>query len=72
METTKRVFRVERRDINYLRSTIESYDGMAVVKTLDPHKALIEIQVSPGCEEFVLELMTSLSEEERIMIEDAG
>lgn len=72
METTKRVFRVERRDINYLRSTIESYDGMAVVKTLDPHKALIEIQISPGCEEFVLELMTSLSEEERIMIEDAG
>jgi len=72
METTKRVFRVERRDINYLRSTIESYDGMAVVKTLDPHKALIEIQVSPGCEEFVLELMSSLSEEERIMIEDAG
>ena len=72
METTKSVFRVERRDINYLRSTIESYDGMAVVKTLDPHKALIEIQVSPGCEEFVLELMSSLSEEERIMIEDAG
>ena len=72
METTKRVFRVERRDINYLRSTIESYDGMAVVKTLDPHKALIEIQISPGCEEFVLELMTSLSGEEGIMIEDAG
>ena len=72
METTKRVFRVDRRDINYLRSTIESYDGMAVVKTLDPHKAFIEIQISPGCEEFVLELMTSLSGEEGIMIEDAG
>jgi len=72
METTKRVFRVARRDINYLRSTIESYDGMAVVKTVDPHKALIEIQISPGCEEFVLELMTSLSGEEGIMIEDAG
>jgi len=72
METTKSVFRVERRDINYLRSTIESYDGMAVVKTLDPHEALIEIQISPGCEQFVLELMTSLSEEEGIMIEDAG
>ena len=30
MQTIKRLFRVDRRDINYLRTTIESYDGMAV------------------------------------------
>lgn len=63
---------MERRDINYLRSTIESYDGMAVVKTLDPHNAYIEVRISPGCEALVLELMNSLSSEEGLRIEDVG
>ncbi len=72
MDTTKKVFRVERGDISYLRFTIESYDGMAVVRTLDPFKALIELQISPGCEEFIQELMTSLSKEEGLMVEDIG
>ena len=66
MKTIKRVFRVDRRDISYLRSTIESYDGMAVVSTLDPYKAYIEIQISPGCEHLVLELLDSLRQEEGI------
>ncbi len=70
METTKRVFRVNRRDISYLRWTIESYDGMAVVKTLDPRESYIEIQISPGCEDLVLELVDSLANEEGIYIEE--
>ena len=63
MQITKRIFRVDRRDINYLRSTIESYDGMAVVSTLDPIKAHLEIQISPGCEGLISELLASLREE---------
>ena len=63
MQTTKRVFHVNRRDISYLRWTIESYDGMAVVRTINPEAALIEIMVSPGCEEQVLELLSSLRDE---------
>jgi len=63
MQTIKRVFRVNRRDISYLRWTIESYDGMAVVRTINPHAAFIEIMISPGCEDQVLELLDSLREE---------
>ena len=63
MQTIKRVFRVNRRDINYLRWTVESYDGMAVVRTLDSHAAFIEIMISPGCEDQVLELLDSLRQE---------
>jgi len=63
MQTIKRLFRVDRRDINYLRTTIESYDGMAVVSTLDPGKAYLEIRISPGCEQLVTELLDSLREE---------
>lgn len=70
METNKRVFRVNRKDISYLRWTIESYDGMAVVRTLDPREAFIELQISPGCEEIVFELLDSLANEEGIYIEE--
>ena len=63
MQTIRCVFRVDRRDINYLRSTIESYDGMAVVSTLDPNKAYVALHISPGCEELVSELLACLREE---------
>ena len=57
---------MDRKDINYIRSTVESYNGMAVIKTLDPNVATIEIRISPGCEELVSELLDSLTEEEGI------
>jgi hypothetical protein len=68
METTKHIFQVDRREINYLRVTIESYDGMAVVRTIDPHRALIEIQVSPGCENYIFDLLDALVHNEGINI----
>jgi transcriptional regulatory protein LevR len=68
MQTIKRIFHVERKDIHYIRSTVESYNGMAVIKTLDPHVATIEILISPGCEELVSELLNYLTEEEKISL----
>jgi hypothetical protein len=66
METNKYILRVNRRDINYLRVTIESYDGMGVVRTIDPQAALIEVQVAPGCEPLFFDLMDSLARDEGI------
>jgi 23S rRNA G2069 N7-methylase RlmK/C1962 C5-methylase RlmI len=68
MNTNKHVFRVDSRDINYLRLTIESYDGMGVVRTLDPQVALIEVQVAPGCEQLFFDLIGSLSKDENIRL----
>ena len=70
METIKLIFSVDRKDINYLRSTLESYDGMAVVSTIDPYKAQIEIGVSPGCENFVKELLASIRDGEGLRLEN--
>jgi hypothetical protein len=60
METIRILVRVRPEDIAYLRSTIESYDGAAVVSTLDPGRAVIELRVSPGCEGLVLEILEAL------------
>jgi hypothetical protein len=68
MKTRRHLFRVDRREINYLRITLESYDGMAIVRTLDPHTAIIEVLVSPGCEALFSELLTALREGESMDI----
>ena len=58
----------ERSKIGYIRFTIESYDGMALVTTIDPQKAIIELKISPGCEGMVLELMEALRRDEGLKI----
>ena len=71
-KTIRQIFRVERSEINYLQVTIESYDGMALVRTVDPEEATIEILVSPGCEAILLSLIESLKTEEGILLEKKG
>jgi len=67
----RRVFCVNREEIGYIRFTLESYDGMALVTTVDPHAASIEVYISPGCEETVSELLASLKHEEGLHIEES-
>lgn len=69
-ETSKRLFRVDRREISYIRYTLESYDGMAAVTTLDPREAFISVSVAPGCEAQVAELIASLKTGEGLLIEE--
>jgi hypothetical protein len=69
LETTKWMFRVNREDIHYLRTTIEAYDGMAVVRTVDPTQAVIELLIAPGCEEWISRLIAALREQEGIPLE---
>ena len=66
--TNKMIFQVRRRDIDYIRNTLESYDGMALVRTIDPYKALIEVYIAPGCEGLVSELIDSLRIREGIKL----
>ena len=67
-ETIKKAFLVDRSEIAYLRMTFESYDGMAVVKTLDSRKALIEVLVAPGCLDLVEQLVEDLVKREGLKL----
>jgi hypothetical protein len=66
------MFRVNRKDIHYLRTTLEAYDGMAVVRTVDPREATIELLIAPGCEESISSLLAALRDEESIPLDAAG
>jgi hypothetical protein len=45
---------------------------MAVVRTVDPQEATIELLIAPGCEELISRLLAALREKEGIRLEAAG
>jgi hypothetical protein len=68
MKSHRRRYTVDRKDIMYLRSTIESYDGIAVVRTVDPAVAIIELLIAPGCEAQITELIRHIRNTEKLAI----
>ena len=63
MDTVSRYYRLHRKDIAYFKFIIESYDGMAVVRTKDPHEAIVELMVAPGWERDAEEVLEGLGKE---------
>ncbi len=60
METIRRCYQIDRKEVCFVKSIIEAYDGMAVLRTVDPKKAVIELSVAPGCEEQVKQILHDL------------
>ena len=63
MDTQSRFFRLRREDIAYFKFIIESYEGMAVVRTKDPHEAIVELMVAPGWEKDLEMVLAGLQKE---------
>ena len=49
LETIKKYYRVDRREISYLRFIFESYDGVAVLTTADPRTGIVILHIASGC-----------------------
>ncbi len=67
METIKKYYRVDRREICFLRFIFEGYDGIAMLTTVDPDAGFVAFHISPGCEEDVEMILQDLKND--IMIE---
>jgi hypothetical protein len=67
--TSQRFYRINRRDISFLRFILEAYDGVAVLTTQDVRQGIVSIAIAPGCETLVDGIITSLAAGEDIMIE---
>jgi len=63
MDTQSKYFRLRREDIAYFKFIIESYEGMAVVRTKDPYEAIVELMVAPGWEKDLEEVLEGLRKE---------
>ena len=56
-------YEVDKKDIAYIVSVIEAYDNLAVVRTLDQGRGLIEMLISPDFIDDVNELTENLKKE---------
>ena len=70
METIKRYYRVDRREIAFLRFIFEAYDGLAIIETLNPESGDIVFHIAPGCESDVDVVLRDLKSD--IMLEAAN
>ena len=67
MQTIQKYYRVDRREICFLRYIFEGYDGIAMMTTIDPQAGFVRLHIAQGCEEDVMLIIQELKKE--IMIE---
>jgi hypothetical protein len=64
--SVRRYFRVDRREIHFLKFILEGYDGVAVVRTVDPLAGLVVLYIGPGCQGVVDMVIKDLEKDIRI------
>ncbi len=62
-ETKSRYFRVERRDLVYLKFILEAYEGLAVLSTVEREGAVVRIAYPHFSAEDVDDLLKALAKE---------
>ena len=67
VKTVRQYYRVDRRKIAFIKFILEAYDGLAIVKTLDPDSGLVEFRIAPDCEQDVKMILRDL--QRNIMME---
>ncbi|MBC8247395.1 MAG: DUF4911 domain-containing protein [Deltaproteobacteria bacterium] len=60
VDTIKRYFRVDRREIFFIQSIFEGYDGLAMMSTIDPTRGVIRLSMYPGTETDVSDILQDL------------
>jgi hypothetical protein len=68
LETIRKIIRVDRREICFLKYILEAYDGIAVATTVDAHLGIVLLRIAPGCEKEVEAVMRELGRD--ILIDD--
>ena len=61
------VYRMDRRQISFVKFILEGYDNVAVVTTLDAGAGLVLLTVAPGCDRLVEDILHSLTDEVEIV-----
>ncbi|MBT8374495.1 MAG: DUF4911 domain-containing protein [Deltaproteobacteria bacterium] len=67
IESIKKYYRVDRREISFLKFILEAYDGLAILTTVDSKKGIVVINIAPGCEADVKMILQDLKQ--NVMIE---
>ena len=68
IQTSRHILWIDRREICYLQWIVESYDGMASMRTNNPADGEVEITIAPGCKEDIFSLIDNLKQEGSIHV----
>jgi hypothetical protein len=56
-------YRLDRRQIAFIKFILEAYDGVATLETIDPQKGIVLFYIAPGCEQQFQDILRDLSTE---------
>jgi len=70
VNTIKKYFRVDRREICFLKFILEAYDGIASLTTIDARQGIVLLRIAPGCENEVETILQDLKKD--TLIQDEG
>ena len=71
VDTIQRYYRVDRRDIFFIQSIFEGYDGLVTMSTIDPTRGEIRLSMSPDTETDVSDILQDLKAS-GVLIEAVG
>jgi hypothetical protein len=54
---------IDKTQIGFLNSIIDSYEGIAVVRTMDAPSGIVELWISPPFEDLVNQVINDIAEE---------
>ena len=63
MDTVQWYFKINRRDIAYMKFILESYEGLGVLRTIDARSGIVEVMVPPGLEKDMEMVLDGLGDE---------
>jgi hypothetical protein len=63
MDTISLLIQIPPEEIAFLNFILESYEGVAIARTVDPHEGLVELMVSPDYQEEIKEILKDLGRE---------
>jgi hypothetical protein len=63
MDTISLFIQIPPEEIAFLSFILESYEGVAIARTMDPHQGLMELMVSPDYEEEMKEILKDLGKQ---------
>jgi hypothetical protein len=72
MDTVRLLLRIPRRNIVLLCSIVAGYEGVAVVRTVNPGQGLVELLVAPAFYATALTLLHALTQDMDLHLVDAG
>ena len=63
MDTISLLIKIPPQEIAYLTFILESYEGVAIMRTIDPREGLVELMVSPDYQEEIRAILKDLGQQ---------